>query len=872
MRADAAHPIRMCGDKPDNLQSPIYLRIVVGAALHQGYVLTCESTTFTGWLHVTLQDGIGTFSKTSVCAGEDARNGAVITPRLGQGCTTAVAAGWYAGTSLEQFGYCLTNSERVMDSSRLLSPLTPSTAFTFSPSENVYPKTDCAESTTEYIGSRSSDTYPLPRRPRPWWKAIGTIGSLTLCLSFIVTVAALGFLVFLWTGDKSLEGKNAPDLWRTIMLHDWATPAITFTTQVIRAAVGLQVSICTGFVAAILFERAEVTLWQVAPYSILRSVTASPADLMNLIMFGERPKRRWLSMPIILFGLMTLFFMAIQWASTILVLDLGDATLVQKVPIIQNITLGPEIGYTGKEALEGSRKKPDGGLLDPPMAQASQSDYTSRPQFFSPFGEIGSEFQLPDKNGVSETGVIQRAFIPFLNSSDRIALRDYIGYTTIFDSRVACLRPPFKSAYRMRNALAGQLDLSDLPKDHDLPRRTDKCEEDIIHSKKNCSSSFFSCSTYIRSREGRDNETTFACHLDLPLNNTAFDAPLFNLASQYSVDKSFLIFNFTGAANNDRYSNYFESNESITLTNPRGEGEWTTYDIGKNGTVTASLCFSSFVVEFSEVHLTSPTMLTEPAMSFNLDTKMWDTIQVRKRLDALQEEIGFDDRGIMRMKRLNLTKSLATNEPLYTMQLLDLVRLASSAYRQGNVSIPMCAGCHTIEDNSTLASVSGFQVHKPMHPQYSSLFQQTLQETGRPARALSAILIILAQNSYYDALSLSDARQEVTTLSAVPVRVPVRFNGLNAVACIVVVELFCVVAITALFLRRTRFSMQGNFWQVVSQIVCEETWPILEQSSDLQDKEVVHLLQQQGDGATQVSVTRSINTGRPEVVRRRNLG
>lgn len=79
----------------------------------------------------------------------------------------------------------------------------------------------------------------------------------------------------------------------------------------------------------------------------------------------------------------------------------------------------------------------------------------------------------------------------------------------------------------------------------------------------------------------------------------------------------------------------------------------------------------------------------------------------------------------------------------------------------------------------------------------------------------------------------------------------------------VAVVLLCVLAIVVLYIRNIRYARQGNFWHAVSQLMCDGTQPVLEQSNELNDSSVTRAVKERN---VMVSVGRSTLTGRVEIV------
>ncbi|ORY64816.1 uncharacterized protein BCR38DRAFT_523397 [Pseudomassariella vexata] len=276
----------------------------------------------------------------------------------------------------------------------LLSPLTPSTVE-FSPSK------------TDEDGFPRTPLYPPGPPPQKlhWKDAIGGSGWAILLTGLTVTLLSMALLIFLWTANQSFEGRDAPALWRWIVLQGKTTPAITFTSLLLRVGITLQAGLCTSLVAALLLQRRQVPLAQVAQFSALRSGNTSPDKLMMLLIQTWWAKR-FNSIPIAYLCLLFLGSVAIQFSSTILVQDLGDTSIVGSYKN-QSVNPGPERGRSGDKFLKTLSATDEDIMNKNAVLLSSIVDYSARPQVVTPFGQTELRLPTPDSNGVSDTGLIE---------------------------------------------------------------------------------------------------------------------------------------------------------------------------------------------------------------------------------------------------------------------------------------------------------------------------------------------------------------------------------------------------------------------------------------------------------------------------------
>ncbi|KXH31318.1 hypothetical protein CSAL01_03829 [Colletotrichum salicis] len=139
-----------------------------------------------------------------------------------------------------------------------------------------------------------------------------------------LVLAILGFLLFLWTGEGSQDGRKATALWRWIMLNQQITQAITLSTVLLRIAVTAQASIYTSLLAGVVLEKHGVPLFRVAEMSVIRCTNDGPFQLTWLLLTSARKAYMQTGLAILL--LLTTF--VVQFPSTLLVSDLGTDDLV----------------------------------------------------------------------------------------------------------------------------------------------------------------------------------------------------------------------------------------------------------------------------------------------------------------------------------------------------------------------------------------------------------------------------------------------------------------------------------------------------------------------------------------------------------------
>ena len=261
-------------------------------------------------------------------------------------------------------------------------------------------------------GHRRGDELSV--RQRCTWYLLATSIGATIFL-----LAALAFLFFLWYGSRSNH------TWRTIVLQDWTTRAITLTTVAVRVAVSLQSGIATSMLASIVIEGPGVRLVDVPEVSLTRYASNGPHTFILVLL--RQAKTRTFTLLLACYIMLTL---ATQFASTLLLSDIAIVALPTN-PIQSSLRFGFALRNHTDPLYDfvGTIKYPERYWTQPPGSQT--------------FGEYGERAE--QKDAVDDTGLRIRAFFPYSKQSDRENLHSYVGSASVFDARVVCVRPLFKS-------------------------------------------------------------------------------------------------------------------------------------------------------------------------------------------------------------------------------------------------------------------------------------------------------------------------------------------------------------------------------------------------------------------------------------------
>ncbi|KAK3937980.1 hypothetical protein QBC46DRAFT_391210 [Diplogelasinospora grovesii] len=651
----------------------------------------------------------------------------------------------------------------------------------------------------------SSASSATPRSPGGFQSlrsALGSLGSFIIVGGTILTLCVLGFLIFLWTGEGPTGGQDASPGWRWFVLGQRITQVITLSTVLIRLVVAAQATVCTILIAAVVLEKHGIPLSKLAEVSVFRSINDGPLRMAWILMTSGP---RAALVPTIATTVMLLGFVATQFMSTILVTDLRLALLVSD-PRIDTV------------ALQMSNSFADS--LYP------QNTFSRRPAFI-PFGErnISEISPLPNQSGVSDTGILQRVFIP-VPETNRTSLRSYQGKVYAMNSRFVCVRPVLEHLELMVTPgaqtvssnfgvfISAGIDFNASLAKAQLEYPTG-CDDGACFR----TASWFNC-TLPWVADVSFGSSSALCLPDgynayVPTNAWAInDAPLSNTSEVFVITRT----NATAGS--------YNAAGTIPLPGQlTADAEWVTYVAENAVSIDLSLCFQQLDFDFCDARLSAESDLSAPSPSWEPGILGWNTTSLQSFLGIVNPNSNASDRGIYTVE--NIANSAKTNTTWdFTARLVTHIYAFPDVQNISVFLSPKAGGF-----SSALADT-----------ELQAVFTDVLAATNRPGVALQSMLTAMAGSAISEDLLQFDMLGNVTTASSVTVLTPRHSGGLVAVLVIVCVDIACAIAITWLFLTNTRFSAQGDFWHAVSQIVSPDTAWILRRSSQAKDRDIKGLL------------------------------
>jgi hypothetical protein len=672
---------------------------------------------------------------------------------------------------------------------------------------------------------------------------LGTQRLLILLVGDALLVACVSLLVFLWFAPASNP------TWSSIVFSGWASRFVTVLSLGIRAVVSAQAVVCSSMLAALVLERARVPFPKMAAMSVFRFRSSGIADLPHFWHLGlpHLGTGGWLLSFVAL--VMLLISVGLQFTSTALLSDFG----------IRYVTVQrfePALLYGNREEiLSGNYTF---GITSQTLASAIAVSNPVYPTFI--------EYAEPTNkmvDGLSDTGLSMRGFLPFGNESERVELTHYAGMATFFDTRVACARPDhdrsdvrikatFNTTGGMRLSAYGFVDSTvDIPRFNGTSGGNFSCEVVIPQETEQAGIPSFTIEwpvvlCWINNASGALVSNMHATPL----------SPWQDMQLAGTFGEKYLIINYTTTLSG--WESLFQKATSIGSVEAKSvafedRAEWAEITMNQTGiSLAVSLCYTAAAVQHRRIDtIRQSDRVNEPSATWNLTSVSFNTSSIRRQLDATASPLSQSTRAVFELPDFNSTSSSwVSYAPTGTyigegamppMLMLSSALLSMALAKEHGASVPMCYGCVSFE---------GGHIN---HLQ-TAVFNQILQDTSSPGKALQALETSFYAQWYYSNLYLFDAAANATVWSNLPVEVPVRKTFLSAVVTAVVVHLVMCAGVTFVFLTGTSHSLLGNAWQVIAQVRGKEIDGLLGNGS-LTDREVETRMTVRGLGSVRAWLT-----------------
>ncbi|KLU90968.1 hypothetical protein MAPG_09493 [Magnaporthiopsis poae ATCC 64411] len=602
-------------------------------------------------------------------------------------------------------------------------------------------------------------------RARPALKrSLGVLKILILVGGTLAIFAIVGFLTFVWksANDAIVETSPSPSAatWRRLLDSGWLLQVVTASTVVLRFVAGLQVGVMTQMLSSLVLERGGCSLKDLALLSLTRAETAGPFGAVTLAIWRQRGlANRVLG---VLLLLLLIVAGAIQFSSTLLVTDIGPTKVLS--------------GYnTSNISAAWGRMVP--------YNMAASNYWGSRVPAYFRFAENAGK--VVQGENYYDTGTTIRAFLPLDNSNQRIAIRSYAGIASVFDARVACVRPRLA-------VTSGNINNSGLALDGTFSWT----KYDGLHLLS--SDSPFSC--YLPDDDSRPGPLRARISL-CPVGGGV--GKLLENEMRYIGDvRGYLFINLTAP------SKFLEPGEShffngTTFAESNFSGIWQSLRLdGLNVSVDATLCSIDAQDVTWQITADSTRDGQEPSPRWGSE---YGGETVRDFLGATLYRRAPEDRGVLRLRSWPAKRrpkesrdagkfNFIWNAVLPNSFSRDIIPLDILTYPARSIIVP--------------------------HQGHVNLIYDVMAHTGNNAAlALQALFTTLMQMAYYDYLAESDVIATTTTVFSQDVVIPRRWTGFYSFCGLFAAHLVLMLVVTAIFVEEIRMSLLGNAWHAVAQVV-----------------------------------------------------
>ncbi|KAK5659442.1 hypothetical protein OQA88_643 [Cercophora sp. LCS_1] len=479
------------------------------------------------------------------------------------------------------------------------------------------------------------------------------------------------------------------------------------------------------------------------------------------------------------------------------------------------------------------------------------------PAFYPTFAEY-SEPPF-EAEGVVDTGLTLRAFIPFRATQDRETLRSYSSYTTIMDARVTCQVPAFINL-TADTSLSRSDNVVFINGSVTTPRFTPRMGNSTLrYDGRNQTDRPrpFDCLAGLHGRlESGDNEWAISvCQLGWGGTVGDYVAGLANefhdMATwlddlgdiewrQYTplYGTAYLVLNMT------RERDWYRRDSVVGAEVPvaqQARNEWLDMSFpsernpNNTFTLSATICHSAFGFSEQPVNITSGHTRTEPQPEFDLDQRRFTFETVRRQLGQNKTSQSPSDRGIFELEKKTSWVAHGSSgwyryiEPyqrgladmgLGNDKLFNLTRFAGNAANVTGLLFSQGLCPERRRPDSVPTPDTCFSGIDSVH---IWLFQEMLRTGSSMAFALQSMQTILGGMAYYDQLGQFDNTTESTHVFFETASAPVRRGGFFAVAGAVAAHLALAAAVLGLFLAGTSFSRIGATWAAIGQLSAGDT-------------------------------------------------
>lgn len=688
---------------------------------------------------------------------------------------------------------------------------------------------------SEYRHLRTSDSLSVDwksySRHRTIWERLGSHNISVLLISLLGNFLAVALLAQLWQGAFIANSGGSPtSLWLNIYNNGWAARIVTTSSVLVRAAATAQMGVFAAITAAIMLENNNVGFRQLPLISMIRTINNGPlSHIWNMLDTVRSPSiSGYVYCAVLTVAILNL--LALQFASTILLSDFGEGSLV-----VQNSSAVPYIS--------------DGVLLD-----WVQNPWQSPAILLPRFAEI-LESNSTTGDGYVDTGKALRAFLPLSRPEDRQNMTSYSGPANVINARTICVRPIIEftdisiqdNGYTIEESDSYWNPVTITVEGH-LP-------ENIPHpaiNLSNASKQFFSCK--LEESFYPYPESISLCSLSTVNPPSSYGELDSTQEAHFVADKTvpqgigslaemYLVSNFTSGRADARD----DGDKLVPLQDPStwknsSMGPWSTLVAPRKGdfapfTMNMTLCFAAGQSGDFNISAHGASTKEETKLSFTSPnpnpnaTLEYHTESIRNRLNAVTNVSDPNHRSLFELNRVS--DWTAVKDETY-----DFARLnAQSAFWGADGKDRLL--------NQDVTKHLFAEESKSIHHTLRAIFLHALRETNDPSKALQALLTIVSQNVYHQMVEYTSDTAPAEYYKNTYGNFPVRWTGFIIVMAMLGTNTILVIASLFLF-AKTEHSLLRNAWQPMAQVATGEAREIVLSAAYSTDKEMDKVLDERG--------------------------
>ena len=531
---------------------------------------------------------------------------------------------------------------------------------------------------------------------------------------------------------------------------------------------------------------------------------------------------------------------------------------------------------------------------------------TSTWQRNPPSYPIFAEYAKPaDKvNGVDDTGVLLRAFLPFADADSRENIRNYSGKAFVLDSRVSCQRPlltdlsitsavvstydsisltgtftpstdsdrlwipaepmPFNCTYLIGNKLQSICNIQ-------APFDAITGLPGITHRAGGLISEFANITDpeTLRARARYNESTNISWGTPYLLVNVSSSyADMHALYGTYGLAFSQKFWGFVSYGspkNKDAFQYVMQDDKSLRLVDNGIYTDVLSKEAPAN--LSISLCYTAFDTAKLRVELESASNRTEPIGHWEPGRKFYTVPDVNQQMGSEQSQTRAS-RGILQMsQRYSWVPEPEDARPYsispFVQQFSNLPYVIPDAFPGpspdllANMSVVWSTdstNSDIVEMNVQALETVGLLGICSIDTTLMHLWNGFTDNSGSLARSLSSMITVLSSMAYYDQMPQFQASDNVTQVFFTEAVYPRWRSGFWVIVTLLSVHVALVLATTTGFILFSHNTLLGNSWHSVAQLRSPEIRVLLMTQSMTTDREIRDHLRAAGMQEVRVAI------------------